>query len=79
VGEVICKVSALAGCAWARQISLNLIQEIIDTGTQLQATPGHFWFYKHMADRTDNLLCAAVVVDNVVVIKTVMHHWSPAP
>ena len=56
-----------------RNVSLELIQDIVDSGIQIEAKPGHFWFYKHMADRTDNLLCAAVV------IKTGMHHWSPAP
>jgi hypothetical protein len=25
------------------------------------------------------LLCVAAVIDNVLVIKTVMHHWRPAP
>ena len=30
-------------------------------------------------ERDDNLLCVAAVIDNVLVIKTVMHHWRPAP
>jgi hypothetical protein len=25
------------------------------------------------------LLCVAAVIDNVLVIKTVMNHWRPAP
>lgn len=65
--------------AQERRISLDLIQDIIDHGVQMEANPGHFWFYKHVADRADNLLCVAVVIDNVLVIKTVMHHWRPAP
>jgi hypothetical protein len=43
------------------------------------ASPGHFWLYKHVAGREDNLLCVAVVIDNVLVIKTVMHHWKFTP
>jgi hypothetical protein len=54
-------------------------QDIVDHGTQRVASPGHFWLYKHVAGREDNLLCVAVVIDNVLVIKTVMHHWRPAP
>ena len=65
--------------AHERGISLELIQDIVDTGTQQEAGPGHFWFYKHFPARQDNLLCVAAVMDNVLVIKTVMHHWRPAP
>ena len=65
--------------AHERGISLELIQDIVDTGTQQEAGPGHFWFYKHFPARHDNLLCVAAVMDNVLVIKTVMHHWRPAP
>ncbi len=65
--------------AFERGISLELIQDIVDSGTQQEAGPGHFWFYKHVPARDDNLLCVAAVMDNVLVIKTVMHHWRPAP
>lgn len=31
-----------------------------------------------MAGGSDaNLLCIAAAVDNVVVVKTLMHHWEP--
>jgi len=37
----------------------------------------HAWiaieFYQH---RIDNLLCAAVVIDQTVIVKTVMYHFS---
>lgn len=62
-----------------RNISPELIQDIVDTGIQKEAGPGHLWFYKHQPNREDNLLCVAAVIDNVLVIKTVMHNWSPAP
>ncbi len=62
-----------------RNINPELIQDIVDNGTQQEAGPGHFWFYKHYPERDGNLLCVAAVIDNVLVIKTVMHHWRPAP
>lgn len=65
--------------AQERNISQELIQDIVDTGTQQEAGPGHFWFVKQYPERDDNLLCVAAVIDNVLVIKTVMHHWRPAP
>jgi len=36
----------------------------------------HLWVFKSIAGRDDNLLCAAVVLENVLVVKTVMHHFD---
>jgi len=60
-----------------RDLSATLILEIIDTGIQKDAGDSHYWLYKHFPNRQDNLLCVAVVIDNVLVVKTVMHHWEP--
>ena len=65
--------------AQERNMSMEVVRDIVDNGTQQEASPGHFWFYKHFPDRDDNLLCVAAVIDNVLVIKTVMHHWRAAP
>ncbi len=62
-----------------RNISEALVLEIIDTGTHKEAGGPHYWLYKHLIDREDNLLCVAAVVDNVLVVKTVMHHWETQP
>ena len=61
-----------------RNIHAALVLEIIDSGTLKEAGNSHYWLYKHLPDRADNLLCVAAVVDNVVVGKTIMHHWEPA-
>ena len=62
-----------------RQISFEQVLEIIDNGTVKEAGGLHYWLYKHLPDRTDNLLCVAAVIDNVFVVKTIMHHWEPKP
>ena len=62
-----------------RNIGDALLLDIIDTGVDKDAGGGHHWVYKHFADRDDNLLCVAAVVDNMFVVKTVMHHWESAP
>lgn len=62
-----------------RDLSAALILDIIDTGTQKDAGGTHYWLYKHFPQRQDNLLCVAVVIDNVLVVKTVMHYWEPQP
>ena len=62
-----------------RDISASLVLEIIDTGTLKDAGGLHYWLYKHLAQRADNLLCVAAVIENAVVVKTIMHHWEPIP
>ncbi|NMM05173.1 DUF4258 domain-containing protein [Polaromonas sp.] len=62
-----------------RNIDAHLILEIIDSGTLKEAGGFHYWLYKHLPDRTDNLLCVAAVIDNVFVVKTILHHWEPQP
>jgi len=62
-----------------RQISLEQVLEIIDSGTVKEAGGLHYWLYKHLPDRADNLLCVAAVIDNVFVVKTIMYHWEPQP
>lgn len=43
------------------------------------AGSGHHWLYKAYAGRHDNLLCVAAVIEQAVVVKTVMHRWEIAP
>ncbi len=62
-----------------RDLTDALLLDIIDTGVDKDAGEGHHWLYKHFADRDDNLLCAAVVLETALVVKTVMHHWEPMP
>ena len=62
-----------------REIDEALIVDIIDTGTLKDAGRAHYWVYKHFDDRDDNVLCVAAVIDNVVVVKTIMNHWEPLP
>ncbi len=62
-----------------RDLSPALILDIIDNGNQKEAGGPHYWLYKHFPDRQDNLLCVAAVVENFLVVKTVMHHWEPQP
>ena len=62
-----------------RGVGEAIIVEIIDTGTLKNAGSGHYWRYKPIDSRDDNLLCVAAVNDNVVAVKTIMHHWEPSP
>lgn len=63
----------------AREMSEELLLDIIETGVDKDAGGRHHWVYKHYPARSDNLLCVAAVIDNVFVVKTVMHHWEIQP
>ena len=62
-----------------RNLSVDVVMDIIETGVDKDTGGGHHWVYKAYPGRADNLLCVAAVVDNVFVVKTVMHHWEPMP
>ena len=36
----------------------------------------HFWAFKAYPERLDNMLCAAAIEGEVIIVKTVMHHFS---
>ena len=62
-----------------RDMNESLLLDLIETGMDKDAGAGHHWIYKHYPDRQDNLLCVAAVLDDVLVVKTVMHHWEISP
>jgi hypothetical protein len=50
---------------------------LIDTGEVKYKDDTHLWIYKAFKSCNDNLLCAAAVIDGALVIKTLMHHFTP--
>ncbi|MGZ8175902.1 MULTISPECIES: DUF4258 domain-containing protein [Methylobacter] len=59
-----------------RDISMELLIDLIETGALSYKDDKHAWIAKFYQHRTDNLLCAAVVIDQTVIVKTVMYHFS---
>lgn len=59
-----------------RNISEVTIIDLVETGTAKNKDAEHLWIYKAYKGRSDNLLCIAVVIESVLVIKTVMHHFE---
>ena len=62
-----------------RDVNTELVVEIVDTGTLKDAGNAHYSMCKHLPGRTYNLLCVAAVIDNAVVVKTIMHHRELQP
>ena len=62
-----------------RGISDAELLDMIDTGDVRYRDQTRVWIAKRFADRDDNLLCVAVVLETALVVKTVMHHFSWEP
>lgn len=60
-----------------RDIEDTLLLDLIETGTEKRKDDSRLWLFKHYADRDDNLLCVAAAIQDGLVIKTVMHHFTP--
>lgn len=60
-----------------RDIDDARLADLIDSGQARYKDAYHLWLYKHYGDREDNLLCvAALLLDDALVVKTVMHHFQ---
>jgi len=60
-----------------RNVSEQTLTDLIENGEVRHKDARHFWIAAHFAHRQDNLLCAAVVLDaSVLVVKTLMHHFT---
>ena len=59
-----------------RDISEAMLLEVIDSGETRYKDTSHLWAFKEFPERHDNLLCAVLVLEDCVVVKTVMHHFT---
>jgi len=59
-----------------RDISEAMLLEVIDLGETRYKDATHLWAFKEFPERHDNLLCAVLVLEDCVVVKTVMHHFA---
>jgi hypothetical protein len=58
-----------------RSVSLEELMVVIDTGETRFKDPTHLWAFKNLPGRTDNLVCAVLVLEDAVIVKTVMHEF----
>jgi hypothetical protein len=59
-----------------RKVDDALLRELVEFGDILPMEAGHMFIYRHFAGRRDNLICAAAVEVDSLVIKTVMVNWT---
>ena len=59
-----------------RAVSEALLLDLIETGAVRHKDESRIWLAKHYTERSDNLICAAAVLEQHIVIKTLMHHFQ---
>jgi hypothetical protein len=59
-----------------RQVTLAEVKHLIEEGTYRAKSATNGWIFGHFDDRADNLLCAAVVTKQAIIIKTIMVNWT---
>lgn len=60
-----------------RNIDDDLLLDLIETGDLRYKDEVHLWLFKHVQGRGDNLLCVAALLQDVLIVKTVMHRFQP--
>lgn len=62
-----------------RNISDALLLDLIETGEIRYKDAARMWIAKSYPDREDSPLCAVAVMEQALIVKTVMHHFSWEP
>jgi len=59
-----------------RVITDAMLLDLIETGECREKDKQRLWLFKEFPERDDNLICAAVVLEKELVVKTVMVRWE---
>ncbi len=59
-----------------RVISEDELSALLEHGDLRYKDDMRLWATRHFEGRRDNLICAALVIEDHVVVKTVMHHFA---
>ena len=57
-----------------RRVTLDQVKTLVELGTYLDKGEGNGWIFHRFEERGDNLVCAAVVTGQAIIVKTVMMH-----
>ena len=59
-----------------RGVDAPTLEQVIEEGQIKRRGESNLWVFTHIQGRSDNLICAAVVEQTAVVVKTVMINWE---
>lgn len=60
----------------SRGITESELLELVERGTVKYKDATRFWIAQFFENRQDNLLSIAAVLEDKIVVKTVMHHFE---
>ena len=59
-----------------REVDAATLEKVIEQGEVRLRDEVNLWIYKVVEGRADNMICAAVVEHEAMVVKTVMINWE---
>ncbi len=59
-----------------RKVDADTLKRLIEEGEVKRRDEASLWVFRHIQDRADNLICAAVVEQAALIVKTVMINWE---
>lgn len=59
-----------------RRIDESELLDLLENGLTRYKDDVRLWIAKEVPSRKDNLVCAAVILEDKLVVKTVMHHFQ---
>jgi len=58
-----------------RNVTLAEVKRLIEEGVYRTKEASQGWIFHRFESRHDNLVCAAVVTEQAIIVKTVMVNW----
>ncbi len=59
-----------------RHVDDATLEQVIEEGNIKHKSAVDMWLFKHIDGRSDNLICAAVIEQDAIIVKTVMINWE---
>jgi hypothetical protein len=59
-----------------RKVDEKALQRLIERGLIKHKDQRRMWIYMRLDERRDNLVCAAVVEEQALIVKTIMINWE---
>ena len=59
-----------------RKVDADTLKRLIEEGEVKRRDEASLWVFMHIQDRAVNLICAAVVEQAALIVKTVMINWE---
>ncbi len=59
-----------------RGVDQAMLERVFEGGEIKRKDDVHLWVYMHIDGRLDNLICAAAIESDAVIVKTVMINWE---